>query len=55
MERFVKMLKGSKIIPLCGAGIGNLEDVLEAKRLGCKGILISSAIAKDKKPERFLK
>ena len=55
VEKFVKMLKGSKIIPLCGAGIGNLEDVLEAKRLGCKGILISSAIAKDKKPERFLK
>ena len=55
VRKFAKMLKGSKIISLCGAGIGDLDDVLEAKRLGCRGVLISSAIAKDKKPERFLR
>ena len=55
VRKFAKMLKGSGIISLCGAGIGDLDDVLEARRLGCRGVLISSAIAKDKKPERFLR
>jgi triosephosphate isomerase (TIM) len=43
---FVKLLKGSGIIPLCGAGISSVEDVRAAKKLGCRGVLIASAIAK---------
>jgi len=52
---FVKILKGTKIIPLCGAGINSKEDIIEAKKLGCKGVLIASAIANSKNPEKFLK
>lgn len=55
IKEFVKILKGSKIIPLCGAGINSKEDVIEAKKFGCKGVLISSAIAKSKNPEKILK
>ena len=53
--KFVKLLKGSGIIPLCGAGVSTAEDVLAAKSLGCKGVLISSAIAKVKNPEKLLR
>ncbi len=45
VKKFTEMLKGKGIIPLCGAGISSKEDIIEAKRLGCKGVLISSAIA----------
>lgn len=51
---FVKVLKGTKIIPLCGAGINSGEDVRKAKELGCKGVLIASAIVKNKNPEKIL-
>ncbi len=53
--KFVKLLKGKKIIPLCGAGISSARDVLEAYRLGCSGVVIASAIADTKKPEKILK
>jgi triosephosphate isomerase (TIM) len=53
--KFTKSLRGSGIIPLCGAGISTAEDVKEAYRLGCKGVLIASAVAKVKNPEGILK
>ena len=55
IKEFVKILKGKGIKPLCGAGISSVEDIKEAKKLGCKGVLISSAIAKSKNPEGLLK
>jgi len=54
LKNFVTLLKGSKVIPLCGAGINSGEDYREALKLGCKGILISSAIANSRNPKRFL-
>ena len=55
LKKFIDLLKGTKIIPICGAGISSIEDVREAKKLGCKGVLISSAIANSKNPDKFLK
>jgi len=52
---FVEMMKGSKSIPICGAGISTIDDVKEAIKLGCKGVLISSAIANSKNPDKILK
>ena len=46
VKKFAKMLSRTKITPLCGAGISSKNDITEAKKLGCKGVLISSAIAK---------
>ena len=54
LKKFVSLLQNTKIIPLCGAGINSKEDILEAKKLGCKGVLISSAVANSKNPEKFL-
>jgi triosephosphate isomerase len=45
VRKFASLLKGSKIIPLCGAGISSKEDIKEAKKLGCKGVLVASAVA----------
>ncbi|MFQ5531674.1 MAG: triose-phosphate isomerase [Candidatus Nanoarchaeia archaeon] len=57
VKEFGKIMKGSGIIPVCGAGISNKEDIKAAKKLGCEGVAISSAVAKGslKKAERFLK
>lgn len=55
VERFAKLLKNTKIIPLCGAGVSTAEDVRAAKHLGCKGVLIASAIAKASNPDKLLK
>jgi len=56
VERFARKLKGSEIKSLCGAGINSIDDVKAAKILGCEGVLIASAIAKDfRKGEKFLK
>jgi len=57
VEKFVRLLKGTKIIPVCGAGISSIDDVKQAKKLGCKGVAIASAIAnvKEKEAEEFLK
>jgi len=49
VKKFSEMLKGTKIIPLCGAGISSKEDIIAAKKLGCKGVAIGSAIARDGK------
>ena len=53
--KFVSLLSKTNIIPLCGAGISTQEDVKSAKKLGCKGVLIASAIAKETHPEKLLK
>lgn len=55
IKKFVSILKGTKIIPLCGAGINSASDILEAEKLGCEGVLIASTIANSKNPERILK
>lgn len=55
VEDFVKALKNSKIVPLCGAGISNREDVQMARKLGCEGVLVASAVAKAKNPEKILR
>lgn len=57
VEKFGKMFAKEKIIPLCGAGVGSAADVLKARELGCKGVLISSAIAaaSEKHAEKLLK
>jgi triosephosphate isomerase len=48
-------LKKRSSILLCGAGISSLEDVQVAYSLGCKGVLIASAIADAKNPIPILK
>ncbi len=53
--KFIQIMKKTKIIPLCGAGISTAEDVKQAYSLGCKGILIASAIANSKNPIPLLK
>jgi triosephosphate isomerase len=53
--KFVHMLRKSKILPLCGAGISSVQDVKAAYNLGCKGVLISSAIANSNKSRSFLR
>jgi len=55
IKEFVKVLKGTNIIPLCGAGIDSKEDYNEALSLGCEGVLISSAVMKSKNPGKFLR
>ena len=55
VKKFSELLKSTKIIALCGAGITDREDVLIAKKLGCKGVLVSSAVTKAKNPEKILK
>jgi len=53
--KFTSYFKRCKRIPLCGAGINKKEDVENALKLGCKGVLVSSAIMKSKNPKGFLK
>ncbi len=55
LKDFVQIMKKTKIIPLCGAGISAIEDIEEAYRFGCKGVLIASAIANSKNPIPLLK
>jgi|SRR3989338_1800653 len=55
VKKFVGLLDGTDIIPLCGAGITKGEDVAAALVLGCRGILVSSAVANSQNPEGFLK
>src|SRR3989344_4681471 len=53
--QFVRIMKKTKIIPICGAGISTAEDVKQAYAFGCKGVLIASAIANAKNPIPLLK
>ena len=52
--QFIEIMKKTKIISLCGAGISSAEDIQEAYNLGYKGVLISSAVANSKNPEKLL-
>jgi triosephosphate isomerase len=46
VRRFVEVLEeiNPSVVPLCGAGIVNRDDVFAAKELGARGVLASSAI-----------
>ena len=55
ITNFSNLLKRTKIIPICGAGISTKEDVESALSLGAKGVLISSAVVKAKNPGEKLK
>ncbi len=55
LSKFVKVLSDTNIIPICGAGISSGEDVKKAYEIGCKGVLIASAIADSHNPEKILK
>ncbi|MBU2633673.1 MAG: triose-phosphate isomerase [Nanoarchaeota archaeon] len=55
VKKFVKLLKNTKIKPLCGSGISTKEDFKAALDLGTKGILLSSYFVKSKNPKKFLK
>jgi triosephosphate isomerase len=48
----VKLVRevNSKVIILCGAGIGHGEDVKAALKLGTQGVLVASGIVKAKDP-----
>lgn len=54
LEKFVAHLKGKSIVPICGAGISSVKDVQAAYNLGCRGVLIASALARQKNPEFLL-
>ena len=56
VREFVETVKNinPNIIPLCGAGISSGEDVKIALDLGCKGVLIASAVVKAEYPEKVL-
>lgn len=55
IKEFAELFKETQILPLCGAGISSGEDIKEALSLGCKGVLVSSAVANSKNPEKILK
>jgi triosephosphate isomerase len=58
VKKFADLLRHSHSVPLCGAGINSIEDVKASHALGCHGVLIASAIAKNpssKQTENFLK
>ena len=50
--KFVHKLK--KIRVLCGAGIRNPEDIIEAINLGARGVLISSSVVLSEDPKKYL-
>lgn len=55
IRKFVELLKDGETIPICGAGITTGDDAAQAIVLGCKGVLVSSAVANSQTPEKFLK
>ena len=52
VEKIRKVNKN--VVILCGAGIGNGEDVASAIKLGAQGVLLASAVANSDKPEPVL-
>ena len=52
---FVKILKNKGIKIICGAGVSSAKDYIQAKKIGCDGVLISSAIVNSKNPDKLLK
>lgn len=57
VRRFVNIMKRANpgIIPLCGAGIANSDDIRAAIQLGVNGVLLASAVVKADDPENALK
>ena len=56
VKKFAKILWKTKIVPFCGAGISSMDDYKASLKLGCKGVLVSSAIANsDSGAKRFFK
>jgi thiazole synthase ThiGH ThiG subunit len=53
--KFVKSLENTGVIPLCGAGITGPADIKKAYELGCKGVIMASAVADVHNPEKILK
>lgn len=45
----------TQIKALCGAGISTAEDVKAALDLGCRGILVSSAVVNSRNPEKLVR
>jgi triosephosphate isomerase (TIM) len=54
VKDFARIVGHSDSIPICGAGIHTAADVAAAKQLGCKGVLIASAVAHVRDPRAFL-
>ncbi|MAG38236.1 hypothetical protein CMI45_02535 [Candidatus Pacearchaeota archaeon] len=52
---FINILKGTKVLAVCGAGISSVDDIKAAYNLGCEGVFISSAIANNKNVDELLK
>ena len=52
---FAKLFKHTDVRSLCGVGLFTAKDIKTALDVGCYGVVLDSAIAKVKKPERFLK
>jgi triosephosphate isomerase len=55
LRAFSSLMDCSGSYGLCGAGISNSGDYHAALKMGCKGVLISSAIAKNKRVEGLLR
>ena len=54
-ELISKTVKAVKTKILCGAGIHSKKDVKKALKLGAKGVLVASAVAKAKNPGKVLR
>jgi len=54
-ELIKNTVKAVKTKVLCGAGINTRQDVKTALKLGAKGVLVASAVAKAKQPGKALK
>jgi triosephosphate isomerase len=54
IKGFVGFFGESEVLALCGAGVNSREDVKKAFNLGCKGVLVSSAVMKAGDPGEVL-
>lgn len=55
LAMFATYLRDKSIIPICGAGISSVKDIEAAYELGCKGVLIASAITDSKSNLKLIK
>lgn len=55
VREFANLVKGTHVIPLCGAGIANGEDVKAALDLGTDGGIVATAILKAEDPEKAIR
>jgi triosephosphate isomerase (TIM) len=56
VKEFVKIVSKAnpKIVPICGAGISEGEDIKIAIMLGTKGVLLASAFVESRNPRKVL-